>query len=162
MSPHNRLYNWQKDIVVIQTSWIKAVVQKKCPARAIALCQHLLTPHFMIGLDLIAREQPTTEEQLTAEEQPVITGQQPVTTKEQLGTPVTKDSPAMKGELTTNVDNSNEITVTGVEKHTTATPSALYSLYNTVWNKLEQDCSDNAPESEFKLPYFFFSSGTSE
>lgn len=47
-----RLYGWQKDIVVVQTSWIQEVLQKHCPVKDIPMSRHLLIPHFMEGLGL--------------------------------------------------------------------------------------------------------------
>lgn len=90
--------------MVAQTSWIKEIVQKQCPVRDVALGKHLLTPHFMVGLDL----------NLTTKQQP---------------------SQIPDGDVDGDMSS--------------AAATSLQSRYTAVWNKLEQDCSDSAPESKF-------------
>lgn len=89
-----RLYGWQKDIVVVQTSWIKNVLQQQCLVKDVPLNNHLLIPQFMAGLGL----DRTAQRQLPKKES------------------------------------------------SSSTATSTYTQYNAVWNKLEQDCSDNQPE----------------
>lgn len=83
----HRLYGWQKDIVVIQTSWIKEILQKQCPVRDIPLSHHILTPHFMVGLAL-------------------------------------------------------DTTKVSAENEGSSDAESAYTQYNAVWDKLENDCSN--------------------
>ena len=93
--------------MVVQTSWIKEVLQKQCLAKTVVLGKHILTPHFMVGLNLVNKSQsPDGDSNKTVKQTPPPTA-----------------------------------------------PS-LYTLYNSVWSKLEQDCSDYAPESESHEPQY--------
>lgn len=99
-----RLYSWQKDIVVVKTSWIEEVLRKQCPVKDVPLKHHLLISHFMAGLVLDTKPQVLSKECSSS-------------TPESTGT----------------------------------TAASVYNVYNAVWNKLEQDCSDNRPESKLVI-----------
>ena len=73
--------------MVIQTSWIKEILQKQCPVRDIPLSHHILTPHFMVGLEL-------------------------------------------------------DTTKVSAENEGSSDVESAYSQYNAVWDKLENDCSN--------------------
>ena len=133
------------------------MLQKRCPVKDVVLGRHLLTPHFMMGLDLTAKghspdplapnmsgpvqlEKKASRESLgkksTNQDLPVSGPQSPIFNEVQ--------TPRSSGK-------SSAQSLSGSGGKCPVAVLSMQTRYNAVWNKLEQDCVDNPPESECKL-----------
>ena len=51
--------------MVVKTSWIKEILKHQCSVHDVVLGRHLLTPHFMVGLDPPNKLESTTSKSVT-------------------------------------------------------------------------------------------------
>lgn len=129
--------------MVVQTSWIREVVQDECPVSSVALGRHILLPHFV---DLHAKLQPEVQPKMVQTEvQPKV---QPKVVQTEVQPEVQPElqpkvvQPEVQPEL-----QPTQLTRGGITK-TKSSAAVTPAQYNAVWNKLEQDCLDNPLESK--------------
>ncbi len=130
---------------MVQTSWIKEVLQKQCPVKDVVLGRHLLTPHFMIGLDLTAKKGDLAVGNPDAKRETLTQSESGQSTSAS-----SRESPTMyirsPGKCPEKVSTTSN--AQGPSGKCSTAALSMQTRYNAVWNKLQQDCTDNKPEGK--------------